>query len=587
MPKNNLFAPPSEEELKSFATEKPEQKQDLFAAPNANELSSLSPKKQAEIASQVEQGPKFNQLESVGLGALQGATLGYGDEAEGGVRALANLPGNKKDLKALYQEYRDIARKRNGQAQEQNPGSYLAGNIGGGIASGLAIPGGASIRGATLLGAATGLGSSKADLTEGDIKGAAIDTGVGAGTGFLAGKAGQALGKALTPEATQLRANTQAVKALGIKALPENLPTGQAALDEGLLSVMGGSKATLKGITDRMTGLENSVVKPTLKSVSENSGLGEAVAGRQSISDIVDNVAQKSINDVPASSTADSSKQAIQKTAQYWSQQLENANGSPQKLNELRKLIDKEARQAGAFGSNPELKPKADFLAQLRDAVNDEIRGISSDVSSGAGTALESAMERQSNLYDAKGAAEKLVNKDELNPPGSITDMLKNPFTNPRGVILGGAVASGNPMAIAGAVGTVGAEKVTGQPIGRLGNIISARTQNQLAKGLETQTGQNVVAGAQALTSKGMASSGVQSGIQNLYNVNDNKLKQVADHFSQQPNTKNLAESLNTAIDSKDEDAKNKILFAMEQRPDIRAQLRVFNTTEEDTNEEP
>lgn len=525
----------------------------------------------------------FSELESAGLGALQGGTLGYADEIEGALRgAGAKLSGKDKDLIELYKEYRDIARKRNDQAKSQNPLSFGAGNLAAGAATAF-IPGAisaklakaaTSIPGLVATGAATGLGSSDADLTQGDVKGAAIDTAVGGALGYGAGKLGEKIGKALTPEATQARASARAVKALGEKALPENLPMGQAVLDEGLLPVMGGSKATLKGITDRMSGLEKGVVQPTLDAVSQNAGLQTAVAGRKPIADIVSDVAQDAINGIPQSSVSALGKKAIERTAKYWSAQLEAAGGDPKKLNELRKLIDAEAKQAGAFGANPDLKPKADFLAKLRDAVNDELRGISSDVSTGAGTGLETAMGRQSALYGAKDAAEKLVEKDAIHPPGSIIDAIKNPFSNPRAAVTGAAYKLNNPYVSAAAGGGILAEKVTQQPIGRLGNILSAKFQNQMAKGLDTSTGKAVAQGVEAFASKGLASSGVQSGIQSLYSVNDDKLKQVAEHFSQQDNTKNLAEALNNAIVSGDEDSKNRVIFAMEQRPDIRSQLK-------------
>lgn len=524
-----------------------------------------------------EQAPnaEFNELESAGLGAVQGGTLGYADEIEGAVRgAGAKLAGQDKDLVELYKQYRDSARNRYKTAENENPKSFMTGNIGAGIATSL-VPGlgEANLAKLTALGAATGLGTSEADLTEGDLKGAAIDTGVGGATGYILGKAGEKIGKALTPEATQTRATARAVKALGEKALPENLPMGKAVLDEGLLPIMGGSKATQQAITGRMSDLEKNIVQPTLNAVSQNSGLESVVKNQVPIRDIVTELAEQAKTMVPQSSVAGAGKRAIDKASRYWISQLETAAGDPKKLNELRKLIDAEAKQAGAFGSNPDLRPKADFLAKLRDEVNNQLRTISGEVSTGAGNQLEQAMGRQSALYGAKDAADKLVEKDIIHPPGSILDAIKNPLTNPRALGVGLAAMS-NPLVKTGVAGTLAAEKITQQPISRLGNIISARTQNSLAKGLDTGIGKAAVQGVEKFTSKGLSSSGVQSGIQSIYSVNDDRLRQVADKFSQQDNTKYIAQSLTDAIDSGNEDAKNKIIFAMEQRPDIRAQLR-------------
>jgi len=110
-----------------------------------------------------EQVPEFTKLESAGLGAAQGLSLGFADEAEGFTRALANL-----DLDG-YKKYRDIARERYTKAGEVNPYSFAAGELGGGLL--LPIPGAGAAKATSLLGK---LGTTAA-------KGAAIGAGYGAG----------------------------------------------------------------------------------------------------------------------------------------------------------------------------------------------------------------------------------------------------------------------------------------------------------------------------------------------------------------------------------------------------------------------
>ncbi len=120
-----------------------------------------------------DQTQPVSKLESVGRGALQGATLGYGDEITGGGEAMLNkLMGSHEKLLDLYKKHRDEARANNKKAQEDNPKSYLAGQIGGGAASALAtgavgLPTVGILAGAGA-GAAAGLGNSDADLTSGD-----------------------------------------------------------------------------------------------------------------------------------------------------------------------------------------------------------------------------------------------------------------------------------------------------------------------------------------------------------------------------------------------------------------------------------
>lgn len=75
--------------------------------------------------------PTVGRLESLGRGALQGLTLGFSDELYGaGAGALDYLQGEGFN----YAKNRDEVRAANAKAQEANPGTYLMGEIGAGIA---------------------------------------------------------------------------------------------------------------------------------------------------------------------------------------------------------------------------------------------------------------------------------------------------------------------------------------------------------------------------------------------------------------------------------------------------------------------
>lgn len=167
-----------------------------------------------------QQQPGVSGWEAAGRGALQGLSLGFGDELYGaGAGAVDFLKGEGFN----YSTNRDEARAANDRAREAHPGAYLAGEIGGGVAlpfgaAGLAARGGAAglaagrvtglapeVVAATMpgriaqgagqgarVGAAYGLGTSNADLTEGDVSGTLAETAKGAAGGAL-------LGGALTP----------------------------------------------------------------------------------------------------------------------------------------------------------------------------------------------------------------------------------------------------------------------------------------------------------------------------------------------------------------------------------------------------
>ena len=542
-------------------------------------------------------GNKYSELESAGRGALQGASLGFADEATGAVKAgIGALQGEKPSLKELYKQYRDIERKKNDEAQAQNPKSYMAGNIGGGVATafipGLNIAKGATLGSAALkagaIGAAAGLGSSDAPDIQGDVVNTVVGGALGAGMGAL----GQKVGQALAPEAVQARASLQSLKALGGKAIPDytpeaaqainklggNVVSGQSAvglsvLKQGKLPFTGGAAGTQKAITSGIEDIEDNSVQPILKSVSENSGLPEVVSKRKPIQDIVSDLTRDAKANIPDSSSKESVASSIDQVADYWKPRLENAKGNPSELNQIRKLIDKEARDAGSFRESPTLKPKADFLNDLRDTVNTELRGISSGVSTDAGEDLAVNMQQQSNLIRAQKMADKLVKKDTLNPPGDIGDMLKTPVSVGKAVLTGSAAL--NPIGTAAALaGKIGLEKATQNPISRLASIASARGQYGLSS---TTVGQGVLKVGQGITSataKAIPTSGVQTGIQSIYNTSHPQLKQIADKFTQDPKTQVLGKSLNDAITNNDTSAKNNIIFALEQRPDTRAQMR-------------
>src|SRR3954470_8043725 len=124
--------------------------------------------------------------ESLLRGGAQGASLGYQDELAGVLEALVDKVAGKdqgKSFAELYRRHRDEARKANEAAKEAHPYAYGGADIAGSLASGLALPLGEGLAGALKLGAglgaASGLGTSQSDLTQGDVKGAAGDIATG------------------------------------------------------------------------------------------------------------------------------------------------------------------------------------------------------------------------------------------------------------------------------------------------------------------------------------------------------------------------------------------------------------------------
>jgi hypothetical protein len=143
----------------------------------------------------------LSKSKAAGLGAGQGALMGFGDEAAGAVgavaektaQALGSPAASDKSFVDMYREGRDYSRKMHDEARAEQPWTYgvsqVAGGVGGAAGAGLlgnfelASRGAQAVKQGTALGAVSGLGGSTDDLTQGDVGGAAVDTGVGAGLG--------------------------------------------------------------------------------------------------------------------------------------------------------------------------------------------------------------------------------------------------------------------------------------------------------------------------------------------------------------------------------------------------------------------
>lgn len=151
-----------------------------------------------------EEGP--GKTESAALGAIQGLNP-FEDEMAGVGGALADkLLGKPGTLAESYRSHRDATRAGNAAAEAAHSTAYHGGEFGGALAT-MFVPGAGEVTAARGLGVATakgaamgafqGLGSSEADLTRGDVAGAAKDTGIGALVGGAAGAVGHGLGKAV------------------------------------------------------------------------------------------------------------------------------------------------------------------------------------------------------------------------------------------------------------------------------------------------------------------------------------------------------------------------------------------------------
>lgn len=138
-------------------------------------------------------GAKANGLPDAAIDAITDSAADQSAFEVLGTKPRAQ--GGKGLEGATYSASRDAARSDNDEAERANPGTYGAAEFVGGIAAPVPGPGAAKplqtignrmlqlAKYGAKVGALSSLGSSQADLTEGDVGNAAVDAALGAGTG--------------------------------------------------------------------------------------------------------------------------------------------------------------------------------------------------------------------------------------------------------------------------------------------------------------------------------------------------------------------------------------------------------------------
>lgn len=289
---------------------------------------------------------KPSQL-GVGARALgQGLAFGFGDEALAGVKA----PFSDKN----YTELRDENRVALARDREAFPKTAIGGEIAGAVLPSVAatllsgpVGGGASVANAGRLasvaksvfnpatakalaagGAAYGLGSSEADLTEGDVGGAAMDAAKGAGTALALGRGLPAVAApVMKAGGNMLRragdvlsgpAELMASKAAGLtkafknkfKITPEQArATGRVALDEGVVGPLSDADDMLQVVEElnnrigpeigkMLKDAEKRGIVPDFKGMIERLEAEAAPYGKTDIGRSIYNQYQKVIRDI-------------------------------------------------------------------------------------------------------------------------------------------------------------------------------------------------------------------------------------------------------------------------------------------------
>lgn len=230
-----------------------------------------TPTKQAEPG-WFEPGSKS---EAAVRGFSQGATLGFGDEIQAGIRAgVDKLTGNTdKSFTDQYAQYRDEERKANTAAAEKNTASYVAGNIAGAAPSAIAAIPTAGVKAAAAggagYGAVTGLGTGEGTVGE-QAKNVAANAAIGGVAAPVVNAAAPVIGAAATAGLPA------AVKAGGKAAIKEGAEwtgaTGLWNIGKNVLRKMAGGEVPENAVTQAA----KDVIKPT---ITHSSPVGPVIAG--------------------------------------------------------------------------------------------------------------------------------------------------------------------------------------------------------------------------------------------------------------------------------------------------------------------
>lgn len=206
--------------------------------------------------------PSKETAEDTAFGAVQGATLGFADEAEGGIRAGADvLTGGKnlQDFPELYRQYQKAAEKQYDDAKTRSPNAFLAGELGGGLLTGVATAGGGLAAGAGRVGLREALKAGGKMAAAKELAARAVP---GLATGAVAGF-GTSKHTLDTPEEREkLGADVIGSSAMG-GALSAGVPTLVEGLGEAGKKL--GSKAA--------SYIEDS---PFLRQIGKSYGMGRA-----------------------------------------------------------------------------------------------------------------------------------------------------------------------------------------------------------------------------------------------------------------------------------------------------------------------
>lgn len=326
---------------------------------------------------------------------------------------------------------------------------------------------------------------------------------------------------------------------------------GTTALEEGALPLTGGMRQvaskSAQSIDSNMRQLD-SLIPQVQEKLDTN--LPEVM---EKVGDLGTKLGNN-LSDFRSSFPNISSKNAvlskIDRTYLPQIQELANKDGDLIALNEAKKELYDQAKaiSKNAYGpnANPAAQSELTFVQGLARTVKEQIEGLSNAADPTSGNKIKSLNQSISNMIDFQGAAEK-----QIGQTSSLTDIPSRILTGYTNKQFGTSVAARGMSNISKIIQTPAgtlAQRI--QPVSQV--IISPFTQQSIDKGPSDKA-------------TNLSTS--------LYNATDDSLKNVAENMRKDPSVSHYADPLIKAINDKDYQAKNNVLFLMLQNPNARKLL--------------
>ena len=390
--------------------------------------------------------PVPSKMESAARGALQGATLGFADEASGVLSAIN--PFSDK----TYAQSRDESRALNEAAQLENPKTYLAGNVGGSLASGIATGGlGAATMPARLgmaagQGALAGLGGAEGSLGE-----QSVDTLKGGLYGLIGGGVGEGIGVGVKAigQAASKGSNSSAFKAANFKGKERT----------AILSRSGTVDETVQKVGSKIKELDVLDSSPKLQLDKINDKLDEVGAQISNTKNEVSSLlpgSQASVTSdilVPLESRLGNSTAAEEALAEIQKIASKTTKGNDdvgiKELYELRDEMAKKAKFKKFEGRTESEDAAREVYVEINKFVDGKISQKSNELSQ---MTLSPEVQRQKDILDKYKELRSSYNVLKDMKPGNVAEAgrevaQKGRLLDTLAATAGGGVAMLNPLA--------------------------------------------------------------------------------------------------------------------------------------------